>query len=183
MKAIRTWFLFFFFFFVFFDFMTNKQHKCSLATAKTQHQVEGGLLLDVVVGKSTTILQLLASEDKTLLVGRNSFLVLNLGLHVVDGVRGLNFKSDGLASEGLDENLHATAETEDEVKGRLLLDVVVREGATVLELLASEDQALLIRGNSLLVLNLRLYIVDGIRGFDFEGNSLAGEGLDDCFRC
>jgi hypothetical protein len=67
------------------------------------------------------------------------------------------------------------------MKGGLLLDVVVREGATVLELLACEDQALLVRRNTLLILNLRLYIVDGIRGFDFEGNGLAGEGLDDCF--
>jgi len=42
------------------------------------------------------------------------------------------------------------------VKGRLLLDVVVRKGAAVLELLAGEDQALLIRGDSLLVLDLGL---------------------------
>ena len=45
----------------------------------------------------------------------------------------------------------------------LLLDVVIRESATVLELLACEDQALLVRGNAFLVLNLRLHIVDGIR--------------------
>jgi hypothetical protein len=37
------------------------------------------------------------------------------------------------------------------MKGRLLLDVVVRECATILELLASEDQALLVRRNALLV--------------------------------
>jgi hypothetical protein len=42
------------------------------------------------------------------------------------------------------------------VKGRLLLDVVVRKGAAVLELLAGEDETLLIRGNSLLVLDLGL---------------------------
>ena len=33
---------------------------------------------------------------------------------------------------GLDEVLHDTAEAEHEVEGRLLLDVVVREGAAVL---------------------------------------------------
>lgn len=37
------------------------------------------------------------------------------------------------------------------MKGGLLLDVVVRKSAAVLELLASEDQTLLVRGNSLLV--------------------------------
>ena len=36
-----------------------------------------------------------------------------------------------------------------EVKSRLLLDVVVRQGAAVLELLAGEDEALLIRGNAI----------------------------------
>ena len=40
----------------------------------------------------------------------------------------------------------AAAETEHEVEGGLLLDVVVRESAAVLELLAREDQALLVRG-------------------------------------
>jgi hypothetical protein len=37
------------------------------------------------------------------------------------------------------------------VQGRLLLDVVVGEGAAVLELLAGEDETLLVRGNALLV--------------------------------
>ena len=34
------------------------------------------------------------------------------------------------------------------MKGGLLLDVVVREGAAVLELLAREDETLLIRGDA-----------------------------------
>merc|ERR1712146_524642 len=40
--------------------------------------------------------------------------------------------------------LVAAAEAEHEVEGRLLLDVVVRQGAAILELLAGEDQALLV---------------------------------------
>ena len=47
--------------------------------------------------------------------------------------------------------LTTTTQAEDEVKGRLLLDVVVRKSAAILELLTSEDQALLVRGNTLLV--------------------------------
>jgi hypothetical protein len=54
--------------------------------------------LDVVVGESTSVLELLASEDQALLVRGNSFLILNLALDVVDGVGGLDLKSDGLAS-------------------------------------------------------------------------------------
>jgi hypothetical protein len=79
--------------------------------------------------------------------------------------------------------LHTTTETENQVKGRLLLDVVVGQSTAILELLASEDKTLLIRGNTLLVLDLRLDIVDGVRGFDLEGDGLAGEGLDNCATC
>ena len=63
-----------------------------------------------------------------------------------------------------------------------LLDVVVGESATVLKLLTSKDQSLLVGGNALLVLDLGLHIVDGVGGFDLEGDSLASEGLDDCFQ-
>ena len=38
-------------------------------------------------------------------------LVLDLGLDIVDGVRGLNLEGDGLAREGLYENLHFCAHT------------------------------------------------------------------------
>lgn len=47
--------------------------------------------------------------------------------------------------------LTTTTQAEHEVQGRLLLDVVVRKGAAVLELLTSEDQALLVGGDTLLV--------------------------------
>ena len=48
--------------------------------------MECGLLLDVVVSESTAILELLASEDQALLVRRDAFLILNLGLDVFDRV-------------------------------------------------------------------------------------------------
>ena len=67
--------------------------------------MEGGLLLDVVVRKGTSILQLLSSEDQTLLVRGDAFLVLDLGLYRLDGVGGLYLKGDSLSSEGLDEDL------------------------------------------------------------------------------
>ena len=97
---------------------------------------------------------------------------------------------------GLDD---ATAQTQDQMEGRLLfttpsvqsasllplfnashlLDVVVAKGATVLELLAGEDEALLVGGDALLVLDLRLYIVDGVARLHLEGDSLARQGLDE----
>jgi len=75
-------------------------------TTKAEHKVEGGLLLDVVVRKGAAVLKLLACENQTLLIGGDSLLVLDLGLDVVDGVRGLHLEGDRLSREGLDENLH-----------------------------------------------------------------------------
>ena len=65
---------------------------------------------------------------------------------------------------------------------RLLLDVVVRERAAVLELLAREDEALLVRRDALLVLDLLLDVVDRVRRLDVERDGLAGEGLDENLR-
>ena len=47
--------------------------------------------------------------------------------------------------------LSTATESEDEVQGRLLLDVVVGEGSAILELLAGEDQSLLVGGDAFLV--------------------------------
>ena len=60
-------------------------------------------LLDVVVGKSAAILELLAGENQTLLIRGNAFLVLDLGLDIVDSVARLHLKGDGLARQGLHE--------------------------------------------------------------------------------
>jgi hypothetical protein len=61
------------------------------------------------------------------------------------------------------------------MKGRLLLNVVVGQGAAVFELFAGEDQALLVRRNALLVLDLGFDVVDGIGGLDLESDGLAGD--------
>ena len=52
------------------------------------------LLLDVVVRKSTTVFQLLAGEDKSLLIWGDAFLVLDFRLDVFNGVRGLDIECD-----------------------------------------------------------------------------------------
>ena len=68
--------------------------------------MKGRLLLNVVVGKGPTIFELLPGEDETLLIRRNTLLVLDLGLDIVDSVRGFHLESDCLASKGLNKNLH-----------------------------------------------------------------------------
>jgi len=151
----------------------------SVATSESEDQVKGGLLLDVVVRKGSAILELLSSEDESLLVWWDSFLVLDLGLDVLDGVSWLNIKGDGLASEGLDEDLHSTSESQDEMESGLLLDVVVGESSSILELLSSEDESLLIWRDTFLVLDLGLDILNGVCWLDIKGDGLTSEGLDE----
>ena len=76
----------------------------------------------------------------------------------------------------LDEDLHASTQTQHQVKGGLFLDVVVSQGAAILELLAGKDKALLIRGDSLLVLNLALHVLNGVRRLHLKSDGLAGQG-------
>merc|ERR1711988_87724 len=114
--------------------------------------MKSAFLLDVVVRKGSSVLKLLSSKDQPLLVWGNSLLVLDLGLDILNGVRWLNLQGDGLASEGLDKDLHTSSQSEHKMKGALLLDVVVREGSSILKLLSSKDEPLLVWGNSLLVL-------------------------------
>jgi hypothetical protein len=63
---------------------------------------------------------------------------------------GVAFPADLLITvvfggENLEGGLNdSTTETKDEVEGRLLLDVVVRESPAVLELLSGKDQSLLV---------------------------------------
>merc|ERR1711887_268090 len=139
--------------------------------------MESGLLLNVVVRESSAILKLLASKDETLLIWRNSFFILDLGLNVLDGITGLHLQSDGLASQGLDEDLHSTSETKYQMESRLLLNVVVRESSAILKLLASKDKTLLIWRNSFLILNLLFHVINRIAGFNVQGNGFSCKSL------
>merc|ERR1712038_1564294 len=63
------------------------------------------------------------------------------------------------------------------MEGRLLLDVVVREGSSILQLLASKDQPLLVWGDALLVLDLGFDILNGVRRFHLQSDGLASQSL------
>jgi len=64
-------------------------------------------------------------------------------LDAVDGVGAIHLQGDGLAGN-LDKDLQA----QHQVEGRLVLDVVVGQGAAILQLLAGKDQPLLVRGDA-----------------------------------
>ena len=59
------------------------------------------------------------------------------------------------------------------------MNVIVRESAAVFELLAGEDQTLLVRRDALLVLNLRLHVLNRVRRLDVERDRLASQSLDE----
>merc|ERR1711962_124383 len=63
------------------------------------------------------------------------------------------------------------------MEGGLLLDVVVRECPTVLELFSSKDQPLLVWRDALLILDLSLDVLDGIRRLDLESDGLSSQRL------
>lgn len=58
--------------------------------------MESGLLLNIVIGKSSAIFKLFSGEDESLLIRGDTLLVLDLGLDVVDGIARFDFKSDCL---------------------------------------------------------------------------------------
>merc|ERR1719281_1696970 len=118
--------------------------------------MEGRFLLDVVVRKGSAILELLSSEDESLLVWWDTFLVLDLGLDVLNGVSWLDIEGDGLAGESLNEDLHTTSESQHKMESGLLLDVVIGESSAIFKLLSSEDESLLIWWDSFFILDLGL---------------------------
>ena len=69
--------------------------------------------------------------------------------------------------------------TEHEMKRRLLLNIVIRQRSAILQLFSCKNEALLIRWNALLVLNLRLNRLNAVRWFHVERDRLARECLDE----
>merc|ERR1719206_403171 len=158
---------------------SQRLHEDLHAASQPKDEVESRLLLDVVVRQGPAIFQLFPSKDQPLLVWRNSFLVLDFSLDVLNRIRGLHFQGDCLASQCLHEDLHPTSQPEDEVESGLLLDVVVRQGPAIFQLFPREDKPLLVWWNSLLVLDLGLDVFDRVRRLDFQGYGFSSQGLNE----
>jgi hypothetical protein len=142
--------------------LSSRTFGTSEASSKSQDQMESGFFLNIVVREGSSVFQLLSGEDESLLIWGDSFLVLDLSLHVLNGVRSLNIKSNGLSSQSLDKDLHASSQSEHKMESGLLLDVIVGEGSAIFELLSSKDESLLIWGDSFLILDLGLHVFDAV---------------------
>ena len=122
-------------------------------------------------GLSRAILSL--SHDLTLVINRIELQNSKLDalVRVLDLLR--------LGVDLLLSLLSTTTQTEDQVQCGLLLNVIITKGAAILQLLTGENQTLLIRGDSLLVLDLGLDIIDAIGRLHLEGDGLTRQSLDE----
>ena len=83
----------------------------------------------------------------------------------------------GLGVDLLLPLLTTSSQAEDKMQRTFLLDVVVAEGASVLELLSSKDEALLIGRNALFVLNFLFDIVNAVTGFHIQSYGFSRQCL------
>ena len=77
---------------------------------------------------------------------------LDFRFDIFNSVRGFDLEGNSFSGEGLDEDLHSSSQSKDQVKGRLFLDVVVGKSSPIFELFSSENKTLLIRGDTLFIL-------------------------------
>ena len=70
-----------------------------------------------------------------------------------------------------------TTEVKDKVEGGLFLNVIISKSTAILKLLASKDEALLVRRDALLVLDLLLDIVNRIARLNLKGDGLTSKSL------
>jgi len=65
------------------------------------------------------------------------------------------------------------------MKCTFLLNVVVAQGSAIFQLFSSKNKPLLIRGDTLLVLNFSLDIINSVRSLNVQGNGLSSQGLNE----
>ena len=59
------------------------------------------------------------------------------------------------------------------------MDVIVRQSSAIFKLLSSKDESLLVWGNSVLILDFSLDILNGVSWLNIEGDGFSSKGLDE----
>jgi len=137
--------------------------------------MESTFLLYVVIWQSSSIFQLFTSKNQPLLIRWNTFLVLYFSFHILYRIRGLYFKGNSFPSQRLHKYLHTTTQTKNQMESTFLLYVVIWQSSSIFQLLASKNQPLLIRWDTLLVLDFSLHVLDRIRRLHLEGDGFTSE--------
>ncbi len=148
------------------------------SSSQSQDEVDGWLLLYVVISEASFIFELLSGEDESLLVFWDAFLGSDLFFQGFDGFVGFDFYSHGSASQGFDEDLHSSSQSPDEVDGWLLLYVVISEASFIFELLSGEDESLLIGWYSFSFIDFVLQSLNGLSWLHLDSHSFSCEGFD-----
>jgi hypothetical protein len=66
-------------------------------TAKAEHQMDGRVAPNIIVGQGAVAFQLRAGKDEALLSWATSILLIDFHLDVIDGIRALDIKSDWIS--------------------------------------------------------------------------------------
>ena len=126
------------------------------------------------VDPSDNLVHVLETDTfSTLQIGR-----LDHGLANGGGVLLKVSDHGGIVKDAAGDHAVSSSQSQDQVKGRFLLDVVIAESAAIFQLLSGKNQSLLVWGDSLLVLDLGLDVIDGVGWFDIESDGLTGKSLD-----
>ena len=142
--------------------------------------MKGGLLLNVIIIKGSSIFKVLATKSKSLFVWGNSLLFLNFGLNIFNWVWSFYIiKNYCFSCRYFDEDLHASSDSHDHIYGGFVLNVVVRKGSSIFKVLVRKNKSLLVWGDTFFVLNLGLYVLDGIRSFHVKSDRFSSQGFDE----
>jgi len=130
--------------------------------------------LNIIIRESSSIFKLFTSKDKTLLIGRYAFLILDLCFDIFNCIRWFNFQCDSFTCQSLNKYLHSSSKAKDKMKCRFFLDIVIRKGSSIFKLFTCKNKTLLIRGYTFFILYFSLNILNGIWSLNFKS---------DCFPC
>ena len=162
-------------------------------STKTEHQVQGGLLLDVVVRQATSILELLASEDQALLIRGNSYSTtkhkstrVSIDAQTTRGgeMDGTHrFRRMHTRTHEHEILLHSQPNECNRAKNdqsRYNTPIIyLRTPKNAYGTIHSQETSTNALLRTFLVLDLGLDLLDGVARLDLEGNGLTSEGLDE----
>ena len=90
---------------------------------ETLHLLCEGAFIHKLSALKLFVLKLLATKNKALLIRWYALHILDLLLHILNGVTGLQLELDYSIGKHPHKNLHTSMQTKDEAQCRLCLDV------------------------------------------------------------
>jgi hypothetical protein len=144
----------------FYCFSSKSFHENLHIICQSPNQVHNGSFLNVVVIKSISAFQITSVEHESLLIGGNSFLVLDFGLHDLDWFQSFNIESYCFSRKSFHENLHFICRSHQQKQNGSFSNVVVRQIPSVFQLISIEHEFLSLAGNFFLLLDFSFHHID-----------------------